>query len=465
MEISPLGKSTLPEPPSFSRMIGPSFILLGLGLGIGELILWPYLTANYGLGIIWGAMAGITMQWFVNLEISRYTLVTGESVFVGLTRKLGKIIPWWFILSTVIPWMWPGITLAGARLFTSGLGRGNTETVAVVALLLIGAILSLGPVLYGTQEKLEKLLLIFGVPFILGLSWWLATSHGMTQLAFGLIGRGEGYWFLPVGLQVSAFLGAMVFSGAGGNLNLGQSQNIKEKGYGMGHGAGRITSLLTGKREEIRLTGKEFDINTESIKRFSKWWRRMNWEQGIVFWITGLLTMIFLALLAYETIYQKTGGLAGVDFVIAEAGIIGARTFPIVGNIFLVVLGLMLFATQLSVLGTTGKILAENWAILNIRKFRSDRLPKYFYGLLWIQIGLMLLVLAMGFKEPLQLVLISAVLNAWTMVIYSALILWLNTTNLKEKLRPAKWRQAIVLTVVVFFTIFGIMTIKQYFGG
>jgi len=464
MEISPLKRSILAEPPSFWRMVGPSIILLGLGLGIGELILWPYLTANYGLGIIWGAVAGITMQWFINLEISRYSLVTGESVFVGLTRKLGKIIPLWFIISTVVPWMWPGIVLAGARLFTAGLGWGNTEVVGVIVLLTIGTILSLGPVLYGTQEKLEKILLICGLPFVLGLSWWLASKNGVTNLAFGLIGKGDNYWFFPVGLQASAFLGAIVFSGAGGNLNLGQSQNIKEKGYGMGHGSGRITSLLTGKKEEIRLTGKDFEVNIGSLKVFSKWWKLTNLEQGLIFWLTGVIAMVSLSLLAYETIYHATGGLTGVDFVIAEAEKIGQLTAHLIGKIFLVVLGLMLFATQLSVLGTTGKILAENWAILNFEKFESSKLPKYFYRLLWGQIGLMLLVLALGFKEPMQLVLISAVLNAWTMVIYSILVLWLNVTSLSPRLRPAPWRRLVIIGVIVFLTVFGGLTFWQIWG-
>ena len=43
-----------PEPISLKKLIGPSFVILALGLGSGEVILWPYLTANYGLGIAWG---------------------------------------------------------------------------------------------------------------------------------------------------------------------------------------------------------------------------------------------------------------------------------------------------------------------------------------------------------------------------------------------------------------------------
>ena len=464
MQLPNLKRGKLSEPPGFLKMVGPSFILLGLGLGSGELILWPYMTANYGLGIIWGAIAGITAQWFINMEISRYTLVTGESVFVGLSRKLGKIIPVWFLLSTIVPWMWPGIVLSGARLISVGLGWGDPGILAGGTLILIGGFLSLGPVLYGTQEKMQKILLVVGLPFVLGLSWWLATRNGLAALGWGLVGRGEGYWFLPVGVQLSAFLAAIAFSGAGGNLNLGQSQNIKEKGYGMGLGSGRITSLLTGKKEEIELSGKDFEIDTRSLQLFSRWWKLMNWEQGVVFWLTGMISIISLALLAYETIYGKSAGVVGVDFLVEEARYIGSVTSQIVEKAFIVVLGLTLFATQLSVTGTTAKILAENWAILNWGKQVSKNLPKYFYSFLWLQISLMLVILSLGFKEPLQLVLISAVMNSWTMLIYSGLVLWLNTTGLDRRLGPSYWRKGIILGAMTFLSVLGVLALRQLFS-
>src|SRR5574339_939226 len=93
-------KAEFPNPLSLSKLIGPSFIILGVGLGSGELILWPYLSSNFGLGIIWAAILGITFQFFINMEIERYALATGESIFVGLTRRFGRITPYWFIMST-----------------------------------------------------------------------------------------------------------------------------------------------------------------------------------------------------------------------------------------------------------------------------------------------------------------------------------------------------------------------------
>ena len=82
-------KRNLPKPLSLKNTLGPSFILLGLALGSGELIMWPYLAANYGLGLLWGGLLGISFQYILNTEIMRYTLAWGESVFVGL-KKISK---------------------------------------------------------------------------------------------------------------------------------------------------------------------------------------------------------------------------------------------------------------------------------------------------------------------------------------------------------------------------------------
>ena len=61
-----------PRPLKLKRILGPSFIILALGLGSGEVILWPYLVSNYGLGIAWGAILGITFQFFINI-INNYS--------------------------------------------------------------------------------------------------------------------------------------------------------------------------------------------------------------------------------------------------------------------------------------------------------------------------------------------------------------------------------------------------------
>lgn len=456
MKLAKLKKANMPKPLSLTKLIGPSFILLGLGLGSGELILWPFLSSKYGMGLIWAAVLGITFQFFLNMEIERYTLATGESVFVGLTRKLSIFAPFWFIVSTLLPWMWPGIAASAAQLFAAIFGMEYSPIVTIILLLLIGAILTLGPVLYKTQEKLQKTVILIGVPFVFLLVIFLAGSTDWTKTAEGLVGKGDGFWFFPVGLNIATFLGAFAYAGAGGNLNLSQSLYVKEKGYGMGKFSGRITSLITGKKEKIALEGTTFPATRENVDRFHTWWRRINIEHGIVFWATGAITMVMLSLLAYVTVFGKGIEVDNIKFIIYESQYIAQKTFPIIGSLFLFVSGVMLFFTQFSVFGSTSRIMAENLSLLT----RSvSKIPLFFYGCLWIQILAGVAIVLLGFTQPLQLVIISAVLNAFTMFVYSGLILWLNLTALPKEIRPSYVRIFMVGAAFVFYGVFSAITI------
>src|SRR5687768_9558771 len=97
----------LPEPPPLRKLIGPSVILIGVGIGSGEYILYPFIASQAGLVFLWAAVVGILTQYFINMEIERYTLATGETALAGFQRlwkPFGLIIAFMAILAT----MWPG---------------------------------------------------------------------------------------------------------------------------------------------------------------------------------------------------------------------------------------------------------------------------------------------------------------------------------------------------------------------
>src|SRR3990167_11400168 len=316
--LKPFKKAPFPDPPSsFLKILGPSFIILGLGLGSGEIILWPYLVSNFGLGIIWGAILGISFQFVINMEIERYALVRGESIFVGFAR-MAKFLPIWFIFSTFVGFGWPGIIASSAKIFGNILGIEAFHILAIIFLLIIGLILTLGPVLYKTVETFQKTIILIGVPSLLILTLALASKSDYFALAKGAIGIGEGYRFLPEGISLLTLLAAFAFSGAGGNLNLSQSYYIREKGYGMGKYAQKIQSLLTGRTKEGELEGTEFIIDGHAIDNFKRWWRIMNIEHFVVFLVTGIISILLLALLAYATTFGAPGNAPSIDFIVNE---------------------------------------------------------------------------------------------------------------------------------------------------
>ena len=430
--------------------IGPSFVLLGLALGSGELILWPYLAARYGLGLLWGGLLGITFQFILNTETMRYSLAWGESVFVGF-RKLARWIPLWFIFSTFIPWSLPGFSSATAQITISFFPALNETWVAIGFLLLVGVILSVGKTLYKTIEFVQRTVIFISLPLIAYLTWLFSGAAEWQELGWGLIGRGDGWWFFPQGIALTAFLGAFAYSGGGGNLNLAQSYYVKEKGFGMGKYAAKIKSLFSPDKGEIPVTGGRFTDTAHNRRLWKKWWRLVNIEHWLVFWLLGFLTIVVLAILA-KTLVFGTDVSEGLTFLYAEAAAIRSQSSVMLGNVFLMVAGLMLFSTHLGILESSSRIISENIFLFFSNK-RKTNLSFGFYMALWLQIGLGIIIYLIGWQEPRFLLTLSAVLNAAAMMIAFPLVFWLNKRYLPQYYHPSLWRKLLMGAAFVFFVI------------
>ena len=265
-------KFTLGTPPSLSKTLGPSFILLGLALGSGELILWPYLAANYGLGLLWGALVGISFQYVLNTEVMRYSLARGESVFLGF-RRMGVLVTLWYIISTFIPWSIPGFSSAASEILSSFIPWMPEKMVAIGLLLITGLILTAGKSIYATMERFQKTVILLGLPFLFIVALLLTKGTDWQEVALGLMGRGENWWFFPSGVSIASFLGAFAYAGAGGNLNLAQSYYVKEKGFGMGKYAAKISSLFSKDAQPISIEGHLFSDTPTNRKRWKEWWK------------------------------------------------------------------------------------------------------------------------------------------------------------------------------------------------
>ena len=315
--------------------------------------------------------------------------------------------------------------------------------------------------LYKTVEGLQKILIIIGVPTIFVFSLLLTNKADWTAVAQGIVGNGDGFWFLPAGISLAAFLGALAYAGAGGNLNLAQSFYVKEKGYGMGKYAGRITSLFTGKKEKVSLEGARFAVNKQSINDFNTWWRRINTEHFLVFWLTGSITIVLLSLLAYTTVYLSGSPSATIDFVLVEATAIGQTLVPVAGTFFLIVTGMTLFGTQLTVFDATSRIISENIVLTKPKKIHARYIPKIYYLVLWLQILAGIIILSLGFKQPLQLLTIAAVLNAFALFVHTGMTLVLNKKDLPKAIGPNKFRTAAMILAFIFYGSFSIFVIAS----
>src|SRR5262245_54509898 len=265
----------IPQPLPLRKVLGPSIILAGIGVGSGEYILWPYISANAGIGFLYLAVIGVTIQYFLNMEIERYTLATGETAIAGFARYWK---PWGilFCVMAIVPNVWPGWGTAGATTFTFLIGGGNPNTIAIIVLLAIGVSLTTSPVVYRALESAEFFKVGLTIVFLA-----VAIVAGISIDAWSSLGDNVGnFGTLPTSdVAIATLLAGLVFAGAGGANNLAQSNWIREKGFGMGKYVPRIESPLTGEPEPQPSTGHMMRQDEDNLRRFKGWWKVANKEQ------------------------------------------------------------------------------------------------------------------------------------------------------------------------------------------
>src|SRR4026207_594149 len=108
----------MPEPPrNYWRLVGPGIVAGGVGLSSGEFVLWPFIASLGVLVLRWGAFVGVVTQFFLNMEVERYTLATGETAVTGFTRFWRH----WGLVFAVLGYfanLWPGWAISAATLPT-----------------------------------------------------------------------------------------------------------------------------------------------------------------------------------------------------------------------------------------------------------------------------------------------------------------------------------------------------------
>src|SRR5262245_17239427 len=137
----PMPIRELPEAFNAVHILGPAMILVALGVGLGETYLWPRLVILFGPDIRWLFLVGVTIQAFVMLEMARYAMATGESIFFGAAR-IFKPLMWFFFVVAIAVYIWPGHISAGADAFEhlTGIPWQVSAAVGAIAVLVVYAL-------------------------------------------------------------------------------------------------------------------------------------------------------------------------------------------------------------------------------------------------------------------------------------------------------------------------------------
>ena len=465
--LPPMPYRDMPEPLPLGRVLGPSVILAGLGVGSGEYILWPFMTSTVGPGFLWAAALSVTVQYFLNMEIERYTLATGETAVAGFVRFWK---PWGllFCLFTILPNMWPGWGTSGVTILTFLLGDFNVPLVSIGVLVASGLALTASPVVYQTLERAQffkvGLTLVFltvAIVAAIGPGAWADLSQAVTS-----VGQLPDRNVIPIAMVLSG----LVFAGAGGVNNLAQSNWIRDKGFGMGIYIPRIVSPITGEEAAAPATGSMMKQDAENLRRFHGWWRVANKEQLVSFWFICIFSITVFSTLAYSTVYGKSlSGSANLAFIRAEGEVLKQIVAPWFGTFFWVFGALSMILVALGTIDYIARIVADVLKTVYLAKSQRWTESRLYFCVAWLTILAGSWILLSGFDQPLFLLMTAACLNGMVMFIYSILLIQLNRRGLPPAIRVRGVRLGMLCFATLFYGFFSgwlvIVQVQSYFGA
>ncbi len=397
---------------------GPALLAIALGIGSGEFILWPFMTVHYGLGILWGALLGIAVQVFLINAIQKHSFVFQENI-VKIFEKVFPYAFWWVVVSTILGFGWPAFAATASSLFTNGfeIAQSWTLYISVGLILLSGTILILAPNAYKQLLNFQKINMIFLLMLSFFLFFYYFDIKIFLEMMAGFFGYSKDYWFVPAGISISTFLAAIAYAGSGGNLLLANS----------------FYALEENKKKST--SDKDF-------------WGKYNrvCQQNLVFFMGGgLLIIVLLAYIAYVALQ---GSVLGTEhdfmFLIEEAKVFSADLHPLVGKLFLLSGILALFGVQMGIFDFVGRI--------SNKYYKHSVLAITIFGAV---------ILLLGFQKPKLLLVIGAVINAFSMGIIALLLWQVERKIIDVKYRTKKNLYLLPLATLFYFAFFGYVVVSK----
>ena len=467
----------LPAPPpyrfgrAFRSVLGPGIIMLGASIGSGEWLLGPAITAQYGGRLLWIATIAIVLQVLLNTEAIRYTIYTGEPMFSGYMRcKPGA--PFWAFFYSIIDFfgIWPGWAMTAATaIAAASLGYmpqdADQNTVRTFAYLVFFACLGIvlfGGKIYNALEKVQLFMVVWIIGYLVIIDLFMVPPRVWWIVIKGFFSFGSFPQPSEDGEEIDwLLLGAFAaYAGSGGLGNVSITNYVRDKGLGMSSLVGAIPSIIGGQQVTLSHLGKVFRITPENLQNFREWWKYNRFEQYYI-WVIGCF--IGMALPAMLTIAFVPTGQAIDQWSAAafQADGLAAKGGHIFWYLTLLCGFWVLFSTQL---GGVDSVPRRYTDIIWTGFSRARKLKEH--NAKWIYYPILLLyilwgVIAMYLAKPFFMILVSATVGGYLLVITSLHTLYVNRKFLPKEIQPPLWRQIGLILCAIFYGTFGTLTVVQ----
>ncbi len=497
----------LPEAPHFRwntiwTFLGPGLLMGGAAIGGGEWLQGPLTTARFGGGLLWLSTLSILGQVLYNIEISRYTLYSGEPIFTGKFRTLPGPL-FWVTLYLMLDFgsIFPYLAASAATPLAMLLGKvTSTEDIASHAGLLKGLSITIflvsflpmifGGKIYNSLKALMtfKLVVVFGFLLILAIGYshlgtWIEIFSGFfkfgnvpvgeTELdnVFVALWQGRGQEVLSkIDLSTMAMLSALVaISGQGGLSNTPISNYTRDQGWGMGSHVGAIPSLIGGHNIQLSHVGTVFNVDEQSLPRWKRWYKHLMRDQLCIWMPACFIGLALPSMLSVEFMKPHTvltGDQAKWAASVMTADAVGERVGGELGHAFRLLTLFCGFLVLSTCMASTIDGFVRRWvdvfwtASKKLHTLGPGKIRHVYFGVL-LGYGLLGFTMLSVMPEPKKLIEVAGVIYNFALGFSCWHVAVLNTILLPRDLRP-HWliRIGLGLVGLFFSTVGGIALFK-----
>lgn len=178
-------------------LIGPGLVMGAAAIGGGEWLAGPQVTARYGPALLWVAAISILFQVLYNIEISRYTLYSGEPIFTGKFRiPPGPML--WVVIYLLLDWgsLAPYLAMGAASpliaIFRGEIPKPNDPNNALLVKIIASTIfgccavpLIFGGKVYNSLKVIMSFKLVTVIGFLMFLTVFYSYSSTWWEIASG----------------------------------------------------------------------------------------------------------------------------------------------------------------------------------------------------------------------------------------------------------------------------------------
>lgn len=476
----PLKVAELPEPPrgiDVIKVIGPSVIVLGMGIGAGEWLLAPAATIKYGVSILWIATVAILIQTLAFIEAVRYTMYTGEPLTSGIMRLWpgplfwGPLLLLLLLLSLAWPvWAFNSAVAVVAAFLGRPTGPQDAGLLALVGFILAITpliILAFGGIVVRILQVAQWIMMVTVLLTLIILVALVVPLAKMVEVIRGFLSFGS----LPQGnlLDAILLLGAVAgYAGAGAFANTVISSYYRDKGFGMGRYSGAITTIVGGAKLTLSPSGAVFQVNGSNLAKWRGWMRLAVMDIVLIFTLGSFLGIMLPVALAVTLIPpgKELGGFAAA----IQLGVGLKELMGSVGWFTALILAFwILYSTQLGltelVVRTATDII---WTMSSkVRELTRGDVRLVYYPLLalmtlWVGASFILF-----FVYKVNPLIAAALVANMSNIVYPVTVLanlYLNNRYLPRELRPSPLVTGTLILGCIFWLTFFTLFLARLLG-